>query len=237
MAVASAPLSRQPEQHLAHRGGWLRAAVLGANDGILSTAGIVVGVAAAGASTGAVVTAGVAGLTAGALSMAAGEYVSVSSQRDVEEADLARERAELVADPAAELDELAAIYEAQGLGPELARQVARELSARDALGAHARAELGLAETTKARPVQAAGASGLSFSLGAALPLIAAALTPSSARIAVTFVVTLAALALTGDLAARLGGAGRLRATARVLAWGIVAMAATTAIGALVGHAV
>ncbi len=237
MAVTAAPLSRQPEQHLAHRGGWLRAAVLGANDGILSTAGIVVGVAAASASTGQVVTAGVAGLTAGALSMAAGEYVSVSSQRDVEEGDLARERVELLADPAAELDELAAIYEGQGLGPDLARQVATELSASDALGAHAREELGIGEKTRARPLQAAGASALAFSLGAALPLLAAALTSSGARIAVTFAVTLVALALTGGVAARLGGAGRVRATVRVVAWGALAMVATTAIGALVGQAV
>jgi len=236
MPVGRTTLSRHPERHLSHRGGWLRAVVLGANDGIVSTAGIVVGVAAASASTGEVITAGIAGLVAGALSMAAGEYVSVSSQRDVEQADLSRERAELAADPEAELRELASIYEARGLRPELAGEVAAALSVHDALGAHARDELGIGEATMARPLQAAGASGLAFSVGAALPLLAAALTTSGTRIAVTFAVTMVALALTGDLAARLGGADRVRATLRVVLWGAVAMVATIGIGSLVGAA-
>ena len=222
------------EVHLSHRSNWLRAAVLGANDGILSTASLVLGVAASGASGTAIVTAGVAGLVAGALSMAAGEYVSVSSQRDAEQADLRLEQRELSRDPSGELRELAGIYERRGLPPGLASDVALALSRRGALEAHARDELGLDEARLARPFQAAWTSALSFSAGAALPLVAVAVTPAGAREAAAVVVTLVALAVHGDLGARLGGAPRRRATVRVVAWGAVAMAITAGIGALVG---
>jgi VIT1/CCC1 family predicted Fe2+/Mn2+ transporter len=227
----------KPEMHLSHRSNWLRAAVLGANDGIVSTASLVLGVAAAGSGRAAIVTAGIAGLVAGALSMAAGEYVSVSSQRDAEEADLRLEERELRADPSGELRELTAIYERRGLPHDLATQVAQALSRNDALEAHARDELGLAEDRLARPLQAAWASALSFSTGALLPLLAVAVAPAGARVAVTVAVTLMALALLGDQGARLGGAPRGRATVRVVLWGAVAMAITAAIGALVGSAV
>ncbi len=229
--------NRQPEIHLSYRAGWLRAAILGANDGIVSTASLVLGVAAAGASGSAIVTAGVAGLTAGALSMAAGEYVSVSSQRDSERADLRLERTELSSDPAGELRELTAIYESRGVPPVLAVQVAESLTERDALQAHARDELGLTEERQARPFQAAWASALSFSAGAVLPVVAVAAAPASVRIAVCVAVTIAALAVLGYTGARLGGGARPTATARVVVWGIVAMAVTSAIGALVGAAV
>jgi VIT1/CCC1 family predicted Fe2+/Mn2+ transporter len=225
------------EIHRSGRGGWLRAAVLGANDGILSTAGLVVGVAAADASRGAVLTAGIAGLVAGALSMAAGEYVSVSSQRDAELADLRVERRELEENPEGELAELAGIYAARGLEPDLARRVAEQLSARDRLAAHARDELGLSADALARPFQAAWTSALSFTAGAALPLAAIAATPGTARIPATAGVTLVALAALGALGARLGGAAVGRAAARVAAWGAAAMALTGAIGALVGASV
>jgi VIT1/CCC1 family predicted Fe2+/Mn2+ transporter len=212
--------------------------VLGANDGILSTASLVLGVVAAGASTTAIVTAGAAGLVAGALSMAAGEYVSVSSQRDSEDADLRLEERELAGDPRGELRELAGIYERRGLTADLAMQVAVGLSRRGgALAAHARDELGLDEERRARPLQAAWASGLSFSAGAILPLLAIGLSPASVRAAICVAVTLVALAVLGGTGARLGGAPRLPATLRVLAWGAVAMAATAAIGALVGTTV
>jgi VIT1/CCC1 family predicted Fe2+/Mn2+ transporter len=223
-----------PEIHLSHRAGWLRAAVLGANDGILSTASLVLGVAASGATGSAIVTAGIAGLVAGALSMSAGEYVSVSSQRDAEQADIRLEERGLRRDPEGELSELAGIYEQRGLPPALAAEVALTLSRGGALAAHARDELGLDSARMARPFQAAWTSGLSFSAGAALPLLAVAVTPAGARVGVTVAVTLAALALLGDLGARLGGAPRRRATARVVAWGAVAMAVTAGIGALVG---
>jgi VIT1/CCC1 family predicted Fe2+/Mn2+ transporter len=213
----------KPEVHLSHRSNWLRAAVLGANDGLVSTASLILGVAASGASRSAIVTAGIAGLMAGALSMAAGEYVSVSSQRDAEEADLRLEQRELSADPAGELRELAGIYERRGVSADLALQVAQALTTRNPLEAHARDELGLAEERLARPLQAAWASALSFSAGA--------------RDAVAVVVTLGALAVLGDAGARLGGAPRRRATLRVVAWGAIAMAITAAIGALVGAAV
>jgi vacuolar iron transporter family protein len=224
----------RPEVHLSHRSNWLRAAVLGANDGIVSTASLVLGVAASGASATAIVTAGVAGLMAGALSMAAGEYVSVSSQRDTELADIRLEERELRDDPDGELHELAHIYELRGLPADLASQVAAELSRRGALEAHARDELGLEEGRRARPFQAAWASAASFSAGALLPLVAVGLTPGSARIAVCVAVTLLALVALGDTAARLGGAQRTRATARVVIWGAIAMAVTAVIGALVG---
>jgi VIT1/CCC1 family predicted Fe2+/Mn2+ transporter len=223
--------------HLSHRANWLRAAVLGANDGIVSTASLVLGVAASGASSSAVLTAGVAGLVAGALSMAAGEYVSVSSQRDSEEADLRLEQQELSSDPEGELRELTEIYERRGVSSGVAREVALQLSGRDALGTHARDELGLAEERFARPLQAAWASALSFSTGAAVPVVAISLLPAGVRIAGCIVVTVLALALLGDLGARLGGAPRLRATARVLVWGVLAMAITSGIGALIGAAV
>jgi VIT1/CCC1 family predicted Fe2+/Mn2+ transporter len=231
--------SRRPhaESHLSFRSNWLRAAVLGANDGILSTSSLVLGVAASGASRSAIVTAGIAGLVAGAGSMAAGEYVSVSSQRDTEEADLALERHELATDPEGELRELAGIYERRGLPAELATEVARSLSEHDVLEAHARDELGLPEERRANPLQAAGASALSFAVGAAVPLIAIALFGHSSRIAACVVVTLLALAGLGGLGARLGGAPVGRAVARVVFWGATAMAVTSAIGALVGTAV
>jgi VIT1/CCC1 family predicted Fe2+/Mn2+ transporter len=226
-----------PEEHLSFRSNWLRAAVLGANDGILSTSSLVLGVAASGAARSAIVTAGIAGLVAGAGSMAAGEYVSVSSQRDTEEADLRLEARELAADPEGELAELTGIYESRGLPPELAAEVAAALSKNDALAAHARDELGLPEDRMARPLQAAGASALSFATGAVLPLLAVGLFGSSVRIVACVVVTLLALAGLGTLGARLGGAPEIPALVRVVFWGAVAMAATSAIGALVGAAV
>lgn len=229
--------SAHAEPHRAGREGWLRAAVLGANDGILSTAGLVVGVAAADASHAAVITAGVAGVVAGALSMAAGEYVSVSSQSDVERADLAMEERALADQPEAELAELAAIYETRGLSPDLAHQVAEQLTVHDALEAHARDELGLADLRRANPWQAAWASAVAFLAGAVLPLGAIWLVPGATeRFWTTVVVTLVALGALGAAGAALGGASRLRGAARVVFWGILAMAATTAIGTLVGAA-
>jgi vacuolar iron transporter family protein len=225
------------ESHLSFRSNWLRAAVLGANDGILSTSSLVLGVAASGASGSAIVTAGVAGLFAGAGSMAAGEYVSVSSQRDTEDADLRLEERELASDPAGELTELAGIYERRGLPSALATEVAEALSAHDALEAHARDELGLAEDRRARPLQAAGASALSFAAGAILPLLAIGIFGSSVRVLACIVVTVLALAGLGALGARLGGAPERPAVARVVFWGAVAMGATSAIGALVGSIV
>ncbi len=226
--------STHPEPHLSGRSNWLRAAVLGANDGIVSTASLLLGVAASGASRAAIITAGIAGAVAGALSMAAGEYVSVSSQRDAERADLDVERRELREDPAGELHELTSIYERRGLSPELAAQIAEALTAQDALQAHARDELGLDEERLARPLQAAWASALSFSVGAALPLLAIAIAPSSARTVVAVVATLLALTGLGYTGARLGGATAWPATLRVVVWGAIAMGATAAIGALVG---
>ena len=206
--------SLNAEVHLSHRSNWLRAAVLGANDGILSTASLVLGVAASGASAAAIVTAGIAGLVAGALSMAAGEYVSVSSQRDAEEADIRLEERELRSDPQGELRELAGLYEARGLPPVLAGEVAVTLSRQGALQAHLRDELGLDERRLARPFQAAWASAVSFSTGAAVPLLSVALAPAAARVGVTVVVTLVALGGLGDVGARLGGASRGRAGIR-----------------------
>jgi VIT1/CCC1 family predicted Fe2+/Mn2+ transporter len=224
-------------RHLSHRSNWLRAAVLGANDGILSTSSLVLGVAGAGGSGSAIVTAGIAGLVAGALSMAAGEYVSVSSQRDTEEADIRLERREIRTDPDGEQRELTSIYEFRGLPHDLASEVAQALTARDALAAHVRDELGLGDDRRARPLQAAWSSAVAFAAGAALPLIAVAAAPGSIRTLTIVVVTLLALALLGMTGARLGGAPRLTATARVLLWGAAAMAITYAIGTAVGSVV
>lgn len=222
------------ERHRTDRIGWLRAAVLGANDGIVSTASLVVGVAAASASHGAILLTGVAGLVAGAMSMAAGEYVSVHSQADTEAADLSRERAELELDPVAEQRELAAIYVARGLEPGLAQQVAQQLMQHDALGAHARDELGITETLSARPVQAALASAASFAVGALLPLAVTALAPATGLMAWVSGTSLVFLALLGAVAARVGGAGILIGAWRVTFWGALAMAITAGVGALFG---
>jgi VIT1/CCC1 family predicted Fe2+/Mn2+ transporter len=216
---------------------WLRAGVLGANDGIVSTAALVVGVAGATAATGPILTAGVAGLLAGAVSMALGEYVSVSSQRDAEQSLLAKERRELEEDPEAELEELTRIYEGKGLTRQTAERVAGELTEHDAFAAHAEAELGIRPDDLVSPWQAAIASFVSFAVGALLPLLAILLPPASVRIPITFVVVLIALALTGTLSARLGGAGKRRAALRVVVGGAIAMAATYGIGALLGVAV
>ncbi|HEY3776322.1 MAG TPA: VIT family protein [Solirubrobacteraceae bacterium] len=226
-----------PEAHASYRSNWLRAAVLGANDGILSVSSLILGVSGSGASRQAVITAGIAALVAGALSMAAGEYVSVSSQRDTENADVSLERRELEQDPDAELQELANIYEQRGLPPDLARQVSEALSARDPLAAHIRDELGLEHDRRARPLQAAGSSALAFSSGGILPLLAAVIVDGSLRTVATAAVTLLALAGLGFTGARIGGADELRATIRVTVWGAVAMAFTYAIGAAVGSAV
>jgi len=222
------------ERHNVSRIGWLRAAVLGANDGIVSTASLIVGVAAAGGSIQAVSVAGAAGLIAGAMSMAAGEFISVSSQADAEQADLARERAELKDDPAFEEAELTRIYEGRGLNSDLAGQVAKALMAKDALAAHGRDELGIVEQTKARPFQAAGSSAISFALGAALPLLAA-ITGVGSIIAVVVTASLIALAILGALGARAGDAPIGIAVTRVVFWGAVAMA-ITAIAGLLFHA-
>jgi len=225
------------ERHLVSRIGWLRAAVLGANDGIVSTASLILGVAAASAAKSDILLAGVAGLVAGAMSMAAGELVSVSSQADTEKADLARESAELHSDPVGEERELAGIYVKRGLDHDLALQVARQLMAKDALGAHARDELGISETVTARPLQAALTSAVTFSVGAALPLLAVVLTPQAYLIPAVAGASLIYLAVLGALGARTGGAGILKPTLRVTFWGAVAMAITAGIGALVGKAV
>lgn len=227
---------RHTERHRTDRVGWLRAAVLGANDGIVSTASLVLGVAAASASHASILLTGVAGLVAGAMSMAAGEYVSVHSQADTETADLAREQTELNADPAAELRELSAIYVDRGLEPALAQQVAVQLMQHDALGAHARDELGISETLSARPVQAALASAASFAAGALLPLAVTAFAPASSLIAWVSVTSLVFLALLGALAARAGGAGIWLGAWRVSFWGALAMAITAGVGALFGAA-
>ena len=228
---------RHAERHRTDRIGWLRAAVLGANDGIVSTASLVVGVAAAGATPANVLLTGVAGLVAGAMSMAAGEYVSVHSQADTEAADLARERAEIETDPAAEHRELSAIYVGRGLDPALAKQVAEQLMQHDALGAHARDELGISAALAARPVQAALASAGSFAVGALLPLAATALAPGDAVIVWVSVSSLVFLALLGVLAARAGGANPWLGAWRVTFWGALAMAITAGVGALFGAAV
>jgi VIT1/CCC1 family predicted Fe2+/Mn2+ transporter len=229
------PLHR--EAHLIERIGWLRAAVLGANDGIISTASLVVGVAAASKSPTEVLVAGVAGLVAGATAMAAGEYVSVSSQADTEAADLARERRELAEQPAAELDELTQIYVVRGVEPLLARQVAEQLTAKDAFAAHARDELGLSAHTVARPVQAALTSAGTFSVGAVLPVLIAVFSTSARLPWMVSGGSLIALAILGAVGAQTGGAGVLKPMLRVTFWGAVAMGATAAIGRLVGHAI
>ncbi|MFG6088919.1 VIT family protein [Stenotrophomonas indicatrix] len=226
--------SRHPELHRADRVGWLRAAVLGANDGIVSVAGLVVGVAATGASASTILATGVAGTVAGAMSMAAGEYVSVQTQADTENADLAMEKRELHEDPHSELDELTAIYRHRGLEPALARQVAVQLTEHDALGAHARDELGITEELRARPLQAALASAGAFTCGAALPVLTALLAPVQNVATATTASTLAGLCLTGAMAARAGGASPTRGALRVMFWGALAMAAAAAVGRLLG---
>jgi VIT1/CCC1 family predicted Fe2+/Mn2+ transporter len=239
MAKPSSGTARHDEPHvggLAARLNWLRAAVLGANDGVVSTAGLVVGVAGATSSAATILTAGLAGLLAGALAMASGEYVSVSSQRDSERALLGLERRELADTPQAELTELAALYEAKGLAPGLARLVARQLTAHDAFAAHAEAELGIDPARIASPWHAAIASFLSFTAGALLPLLAITLTPAAARVAVTAAAVLAALAATGFLSATLGHAPRRPAIVRNVIGGLLAMAVTYTVGSLVGHA-
>ncbi len=225
------------ERHRTEHIGWLRAAVLGANDGIVSTASLILGVAAAHATQAGILTAGVAGLVAGAMSMAAGEYVSVHSQADTEKADLEREKLELLTDDTGERRELAGIYVARGLDPALARQVADQLMAHDALGAHARDELGITEVHTARPLQAALASAASFAVGAALPLAVTALSPLSNVIPFVAGTSLLFLALLGSLAAYAGRARVLVAAARVTFWGLLAMALTTGVGALFGTVV
>jgi VIT1/CCC1 family predicted Fe2+/Mn2+ transporter len=230
-------LTHHPERHRTEHIGWLRAAVLGANDGIISTASLVLGVAAAQGTRSAVLIAGVAGLVAGAMSMAAGEYVSVHSQADTENADLERERIELQTDDKGERIELTGIYISRGLEPALAKQVADQLMAHDALGAHARDELGITEVLSARPIQAAFASAASFAVGAALPLIVAALAPQTGVIIAVSATTLVFLAVLGALAARTGGAALTPSVIRVTFWGALAMAITAGVGALFGTVV
>lgn len=223
-----------PENHLIVRIGWLRAAVLGANDGIVSTASLIVGVAASSASRSEILIAGAAALVAGAMSMAAGEYVSVSSQSDTEQADLLRETRELNSDPAAELEELIQLYIERGLDPHLAKQVAAQLSAKDALKTHARDELGISDFTTAKPVQAALTSAMTFSLGAVLPLAVAFIIPAGSLILAVSAASLLFLALLGALGAHAGGARPFRGALRVAFWGAAAMALTSMIGSLFG---
>ena len=225
------------ENHLIEPIGWLRAAVLGANDGLISTASLIVGVAAASTSRHEVLVAGVAGLVAGAMSMAAGEYVSVSSQADTEEADLNRERMELATQPEAELEELTQIYVTRGVERELARKVSEQMMAKDAFATHARDELGLSDHIVARPIQAALTSAITFAIGAAFPLLVAELAPAGSMAWVVSLACLFGLAALGAIGARAGGAGLLKPTLRVTFWGAVAMASTAAIGAVVGRAV
>jgi vacuolar iron transporter family protein len=225
------------ESHFVNRIGWLRAAVLGANDGILSTASLIVGVAAASATQNSILIAGIAGLVAGAMSMAAGEYVSVSSQSDTERADLARERNELSDNAELELDELAEIYVKRGVDESLARQVAQQLMTKDALGAHARDELGISEITTARPVQAALTSAASFTVGAAMPLLMVIASPTGVLVPLVSAASLGFLAVLGAIGAAAGGANVLRGTARVTFWGAFAMALTAGIGKVVGAVV
>ncbi len=227
---------KHSEYHRLHRIGWLRAAVLGANDGIISTASLIIGVAAAHMSHASILLSGVAGLVAGTMAMAAGEYVSVSSQADAETADLERERVELETDFDHELNELAGIYVGRGLTPDLAHQVALQLTAYDALGSHARDELGINDTMSAQPIQAALASAASFALGAALPLLVVLLIPSSNLILPVALMSLAFLAALGGLAAKVGGANCWLGATRVAFWGVLAMAVSAGIGSLLGVA-
>jgi vacuolar iron transporter family protein len=229
--------SRHIETHRAHRIGWLRASVLGANDGVVSVASLVVGIAASGAAPQSILLTGIAGLVAGAMSMAAGEYVSVQSQADTEEADLARERAELAADPAHELDELAAIYQGRGLDESLAYQVAEKLMQVDPIAAHARDELGITDTLRAKPFQAALASAGAFALGAVFPIAAVLLAPAAQVGMAATVTTLVVLAALGALAAYAGGAGLLKGAVRVVFWGALAMGITAGVGRLFGASV
>lgn len=225
-------MKRRREQHKTTRSNWLRAAVLGANDGILSTASLVLGVSAAHANKSGTLLAAVAGLVAGAMSMAAGEYVSVHSQKDIEKADLEVERREIKADSKGEHEELAHIYVSRGLTPALAKQVAEQLMAHDALGAHARDELGITKTLQARPIQAALASAAAFAVGAGMPLLVTALTPAAALLYVVSTTSLLFLALLGAIAAHVGGASMLTGAARVTFWGALAMGLTSGVGAL-----
>ncbi len=225
------------ENHRSHRIGWLRAAVLGANDGVVSVSSLVVGVAASGVGKGNLMLTGIAGLVAGALSMAAGEYISVQSQADTENADLARERRELAEVPDRELEELTAIYVERGLTESLAKEVAIQLTAKDALGTHARDELGITETLMARPVQASLSSAAAFAVGAVVPIIACAVAPTASVSLVTSLATVATLALLGSVAAYVGGAVIWRGAVRVMFWGVLAMAITAGVGKLFGAAV
>lgn len=226
--------NRHSERHMVSRIGWLRAAVLGANDGIISTASLILGVAAASAQRGDVLIAGIAGLVAGAMSMASGEYVSVSSQSDTERADLKREKEELATQPEFEHRELAQIYVKRGVEPELAKQIAAQLMAKDALGAHAHDELGISDMTTARPVQAALTSAVTFSTGAALPLLIVFIAPAAWMVPMVSVTSLGLLALLGAVGAHAGGAGVIRAMIRVAFWGALAMGITAGVGLLVG---
>jgi len=228
---------RHSEFHRSHHIGWLRAAVLGANDGIISTSSLIIGIASAHATHNNILLTGMAGLVSGAMAMAAGEYVSVSSQADTEAADLAREREELATQPEHELEELTGIYVKRGLSHELAKQVAIELTANDALGAHARDELGIVETMNARPIQAAVASALTFAVGAALPLLIALFTTEATIVPFVAATSLIFLAILGGLASKVGGANIWAGTARVAFWGALAMAATAGVGSLFGVAV
>ncbi len=227
-------MARHIERHRTNRVGWLRAAVLGANDGIVSTASLILGVLASGADSEAVMVAGIAGLVAGAMSMAAGEYVSVSSQSDTENSDLDRERKELAEDPVHEHEELTHIYVQRGLDLELARRVATQLMAKDALGAHARDELGISEILKARPVQAALSSAITFALGALLPILVILLFPPPQQTIAVSLTSLAFLAMLGALAAKVGGAPIIKAASRVALWGALAQALTAGVGAIFG---
>jgi vacuolar iron transporter family protein len=229
--------SRHTETHRAHRIGWLRASVLGANDGVVSVASLVVGIAASGATQHTILFTGIAGLAAGAMSMAAGEYVSVQSQADTEEADLARERAELAADPVHELDELAAIYQARGLDESLAYQVAEKLMQVNPIAAHARDELGITDTLRAKPIQAALASAAAFSVGAVFPIAAVVLAPAAWVVQAATATTLMVLAVLGAMAAYAGGAPMLKGAVRVVFWGALAMAITAGVGRLFGASV
>ncbi len=235
--AGAATAGHSSEHHFIHRIGWLRAAVLGANDGIVSTASLIVGVAAAASEHDSILIAGTAGLVAGAMSMAAGEYVSVSSQFDTEQADLAKEREALAQAPEEELAELAEIYARRGVEAGLAEEVAAQLMAFDDLAAHARDELGISETVNTRPLQAALTSAATFSIGALLPLTAVAITPVAHVIPVVSITALVSLGVLGSIAARAGGANAVRAAARVMLWGALAIAATAGIGAVVGTVV